>query len=102
MPVWMLGSSLSSAQLAAQLGLPYAFASHFAPNDMERAVALYRGSFQPAGQLATPYLMLGLNVCAADTHKEAKRLFSSHQQSVILSVYGTPWSAAAAGKGFRE
>jgi luciferase family oxidoreductase group 1 len=87
-PVWILGSSLSSAQLAAQLGLPYAFASHFAPNDTERAVALYRRTFQPAGQLAAPYVMLGLNVCAADTDNEAKRLFSSYQQSVVYRSTG--------------
>jgi luciferase family oxidoreductase group 1 len=82
-PVWILGSSLYGAQLAAALGLPYAFASHFAPADMDAAVALYRARFQPSDQLAQPYVMLGLNVCAADTDAEAKRLFSSHQQSVI-------------------
>ena len=82
-PVWILGSSLYGAQLAAALGLPYAFASHFAPAEMEQAVALYRARFQPSDQLAAPYVMLGLNVCAADTDAEAKRLFSSHQQSVI-------------------
>jgi luciferase family oxidoreductase group 1 len=82
-PVWILGSSLFGAQLAAALGLPYAFASHFAPADMERAVAIYRAQFEPSGQFATPYVMLGLNVCAADTDDEAKRLFSSHQQGVI-------------------
>jgi luciferase family oxidoreductase group 1 len=88
MPVWILGSSLSSAHLAGQLGLPYAFASHFAPNDLERAVSLYRGCFRPAGRLVTPYVMLGLNVCAADTDNEAKRLFSSYQQSVICRSAG--------------
>jgi luciferase family oxidoreductase group 1 len=82
-PVWILGSSLYGAQLAAALGLLYAFASHFAPADMDAAVALYRARFQPSDQLAQPYVMLGLNVCAADTDAEAKRLFSSHQQSVI-------------------
>jgi luciferase family oxidoreductase group 1 len=82
-PVWILGSSLYGAQLAAALGLPYAFASHFAPADMDAAVALYHARFQPSDQLAQPYVMLGLNVCAADTDAEAKRLFSSHQQSVI-------------------
>jgi luciferase family oxidoreductase group 1 len=82
-PVWILGSSLYGAQLAAALGLPYAFASHFAPADLEQAVAIDRARFEPSAQLATPYVMLGLNVCAADTDDEAKRLFSSHQQGVI-------------------
>jgi luciferase family oxidoreductase group 1 len=82
-PVWILGSSLYGAQLAAALGLPYAFASHFAPADMEQAIAIYRARFEPSAQRATPYVMLGLNVCAADTDDEAKRLFSSHQQGVI-------------------
>jgi luciferase family oxidoreductase group 1 len=87
-PVWILGSSLFGAQLAAALGLPYAFASHFAPAEMARAVALYRGSFQPSERLAVPHVMLGLNVCAADTDAEAKRLFSSHQQAVIARRTG--------------
>jgi luciferase family oxidoreductase group 1 len=82
-PVWILGSSLYGAQLAAALGLPYAFASHFAPAEMEQAVAIYRARFEPSEQLATSYVMLGVNVCAADTDDEAKRLFSSHQQGVI-------------------
>src|SRR3981189_1031230 len=75
-PVWILGSSLFGAQLAAALGLPYAFASHFAPAEMEQAVALYRNYFQPSERLAAPRVMLGLNVCAADTDAEARRLFS--------------------------
>jgi luciferase family oxidoreductase group 1 len=82
-PVWILGSSLYGAQLAAALGLPYAFASHFAPAEMAQAVAIYRARFKPSGQLTTSYVMLGLNVCAADTDDEAKRIFSSHQQGVI-------------------
>ncbi len=87
-PVWILGSSLFGAQLAAALGLPYAFASHFAPADMEQAVMLYRSRFQPLERLATPRVMLGLNVCAADTDAEARRLFSSHQQAVIARRTG--------------
>jgi luciferase family oxidoreductase group 1 len=87
-PVWILGSSLFGAQLAAALGLPYAFASHFAPADMEEAIALYRGRFQPSARLAAPHVMLGLNVCAADTDAEARRLFSSHQQAVIARRTG--------------
>ena len=82
-PVWILGSSLYGAQLAAALGLPYAFASHFAPADLDQAVALYREQFQPSEQLAQPYVMPGLIVCAADTDAQARRLFSSHQQSLI-------------------
>jgi luciferase family oxidoreductase group 1 len=87
-PVWILGSSLFGAQLAAALGLPYAFASHFAPADMEQAVAIYRARFQPSEQLGVPHVMLGLNVCAADTDEEARRLFSSHQQAVIARRTG--------------
>jgi luciferase family oxidoreductase group 1 len=87
-PIWILGSSLFGAQLAAALGLPYAFASHFAPAEMEQAIALYRGCFQPSERLATPRVILGLNVCAADTDAEAKRLFSSHQQALIARRTG--------------
>ena len=87
-PVWILGSSLFGAQLAAALGLPYAFASHFAPAEMNQAVALYRARFQPSQRLAAPYVMLGLNVCAAATDAEARRLFSSHQQAVIARRTG--------------
>jgi luciferase family oxidoreductase group 1 len=87
-PVWILGSSLFGAQLAAVLGLPYAFASHFAPAEMEHAVALYRARFQPSERLGDPYVMLGLNVCAADTDAQARRLFSSHQQAVIARRTG--------------
>jgi luciferase family oxidoreductase group 1 len=87
-PVWILGSSLFGAQLAAALGLPYAFASHFAPADMAQAVALYRARFQPSERLAESRVMLGLNVCAADTDEEARRLFSSHQQALIARRTG--------------
>ncbi len=87
-PVWILGSSLFGAQLAAALGLPYAFASHFAPTDLEQAVMLYRSRFQPSERLSAPHVMLGLNVCAADTDAQARRLFSSHQQAVIARRTG--------------
>ncbi len=87
-PVWILGSSLFGAQLAAALGLPFAFASHFAPAEMEQAVAIYRARFQPSEQLAAPRVMLGLNICAADTDAEARRLFSSHQQALIARRTG--------------
>src|ERR1700681_2615940 len=87
-PVWILGSSLFGAQLAAALGLPYAFASHFAPAEMEQAVALYRARFQPSERLAVPRVMLALNVGAADTEEEPGRLFSSHQRAVIARRTG--------------
>jgi luciferase family oxidoreductase group 1 len=89
-PVWILGSSLYGAQLAALLGLPYAFASHFAPADLVSAIALYRERFQPSQYLDKPYLMLGLNVVAADTDAEAQRLFTSVQQAVINLRSGRP------------
>lgn len=82
-PVWILGSSLYGAQLAAILGLPYAFASHFAPADMDRAVDVYRSQFQPSQFLDRPYLMMGLNVFAAPTDEEARYLFSSLQQAFV-------------------
>jgi luciferase family oxidoreductase group 1 len=82
-PIWILGSSLFGAQLAAALGLPYAFASHFAPQQMEEAIALYRHQFQPSDQLAEPKVMLGLNVVAAETDEEARLLFTSLQQAFL-------------------
>ena len=81
--VWILGSSLYGAQLAAMLGLPYAFASHFAPAEMENAIHVYRERFQPSERLQSPYVMLGLNVFAADTDEEARLLFSSLQQAFV-------------------
>jgi luciferase family oxidoreductase group 1 len=80
-PLWILGSSLFGAQLAAALGLPYAFASHFAPDALMPALAVYRDKFQPSEQLERPHAMVGLNVFAADTDAEARRLFTSAQQS---------------------
>jgi luciferase family oxidoreductase group 1 len=85
-PLWILGSSLYGAQLAAMLGLPYAFASHFAPNDLLPALAAYRKGFQPSAQQATPYAMAGLHVVAADTDVEAKRLFTTVQQQFTNMV----------------
>jgi luciferase family oxidoreductase group 1 len=79
-PVWILGSSLFGAQLAAELGLPYAFASHFAPAQMMPAIQIYRSMFRPSEYLDQSRLMLGLNVVAADSDDEAQRLFTSHQQ----------------------
>jgi luciferase family oxidoreductase group 1 len=80
-PLWILGSSLFGAQLAAMLGLPYAFASHFAPGALMQALGVYREKFKPSRQLDRPYAMVGLNVVAADTDAEARRLFTSPQQS---------------------
>ncbi|MCK8784724.1 LLM class flavin-dependent oxidoreductase [Roseomonas sp. NAR14] len=80
-PLWILGSSLFGAQLAAVLGLPYAFASHFAPDALEPALETYRRHFKPGKQLQKPYAMAGVNVVVADTDAEARRLFTSAQQS---------------------
>ena len=89
-PIWILGSSLFGAQLAAALGLPYAFASHFAPAAMEQAIEVYRSSFKPSEQLQAPYLMLGFNVCAAETDEEAQYLRTSSLQSVTRMRHGAP------------
>ena len=89
-PVWILGSSLYGAQLAAALGLPYAFASHFAPAAMEQAIEVYRSSFKPSNQLQEPYLMLGFNVCAANTDEEARFLRTSSLQSLVRLRHGMP------------
>ena len=82
-PLWILGSSLFGAQLAAALGLPFAFASHFAPGMMMQAIAIYREKFRPSAQLDKPYVMLGFNVFAADTDEQAQFLASSMQQAFI-------------------
>ena len=89
-PVWILGSSLYGAQLAAALSLPYAFASHFAPEQLEPAIAVYRERFRPSSHLSKPYIMLGISVFAADTDAEARRLFTSQQQAVINLRSGRP------------
>ena len=88
-PLWILGSSLFGAQLAAMLGLPYAFASHFAPAALMEALAIYRDTFKPSKQLDRPYAMAGVNVVAADTDVEARRLFTSAQQQFTNLVRGT-------------
>ena len=88
--VWILGSSTYGAQLAAMLGLPYAFASHFAPAQMEEALDMYRRSFRPSARLARPHVMLGLNVIAADTDEEAAWLFTSLQQAFVNMRTGRP------------
>ena len=89
-PLWILGSSLFGAQLAAMLGLPFAFASHFAPAYMQAAVDMYRDRFQPSEQLQEPYTMLGFNLCAADSTAEASYLRSSSLQSFINLRRGQP------------
>lgn len=87
-PVWILGSSTFGAELAATLGLPYAFASHFAPDALLPALDIYRQRFQPSKQLDHPYAMVGVNVVAADTDEEARRLFTTIQQSFTNLVRG--------------
>jgi luciferase family oxidoreductase group 1 len=89
-PLWILGSSTFGAQLAAILGLPYSFASHFAPDLLLEALSIYRERFQPSAQLDKPYAMVGLPVIAADTDAEARRLFTSTQQSFTNLHRGTP------------
>ena len=89
-PVWILGSSTYGAQLAAALGLPYAFASHFAPDSLMDAIAVYRSGFRPSAQQATPHVMLGVNVFAAETDAEARRLFTSLQQAFVNLRSGRP------------
>jgi luciferase family oxidoreductase group 1 len=89
-PIWILGSSTFGAELAAALGLPYAFASHFAPDALFTALEIYRKQFKPSKQLDHPYAMVGVNVVAADTDKEARRLFTTMQQSFTNLVRGAP------------
>jgi luciferase family oxidoreductase group 1 len=101
-PIWILGSSLFGAQLAAALGLPYAFASHFAPAAMEQAIEVYRSTFKPSAQLQEPYLMLGFNVCAADTDEEARYLRTSSLQSVVRLRHGNPGQLPPPIKDFED
>ncbi len=89
-PIWILGSSLFGAQLAAALGLPYAFASHFAPAQMMQAINVYRTTFRPSPQLNKPYVMLGFNVFVAETDEEAHFLASSTQQAFVNLRSGHP------------
>jgi luciferase family oxidoreductase group 1 len=89
-PLWILGSSLYGAQLAAAFGLPYAFASHFAPRLLSQALETYRTNFRPSAWLAQPYVMLGVNVFAADSDDEARRLFTSLQQAFVNLRRGHP------------
>ena len=89
-PLWILGSSLFGAQLAAELGLPYAFASHFMPDALMDALDVYRTAFKPSAQLKQPYAMAGVNVFAADSDAEARRIFTSAQQQFTNLLRGTP------------
>jgi luciferase family oxidoreductase group 1 len=87
-PIWLLGSSDFSARLAAELGLPFAFASHFAPDYLFAALSIYRDNFKPSDSLDRPCVMIGVNACAADTDEEARRLFTSLQQAFVGLVRG--------------
>jgi luciferase family oxidoreductase group 1 len=89
-PMWILGSSLFGAQWAAALGLPFAFASHFAPAQMMQAIEIYRARFQPSTRLAKPYVMLGFNVFAADTDEEAQLCATSQHQAFVNLRSGLP------------
>jgi luciferase family oxidoreductase group 1 len=101
-PIWILGSSTFGAQLAAHLGLPYAFASHFAPGEMMRAIQVYRDGFRPSERLAAPYVMLGYNVFAADTDAEATQLFTSLQQAFVNLRSGRPGKLPPPVDGYGE
>jgi luciferase family oxidoreductase group 1 len=101
-PLWILGSSLYGAQLAAALGLPYAFASHFAPAALNDAIAIYRRNFRPSAQLERPYVMAGYNVFAADTSEEARLLATSMQQAFVRLRTGQPGKLQPPVKGYFE
>jgi luciferase family oxidoreductase group 1 len=101
-PIWILGSSLFGAQLAAMLGLPYAFASHFAPQQLMQALQVYRENFKPSAQLAKPYAMLGFNVFAADTDEEAQVRATSMQQAFVNLRSGRPGRLPPPVPGYRE
>ena len=100
--MWMLGSSLFGAQLAAMLGLPYAFASHFAPALLEEAAQIYRERFQPSETLDRPYFMAAINLLAADTDEEARYLATSVDQSFVALRTGTPIKLPPPVRGYRE
>ena len=101
-PIWILGSSLFGAQLAAMLGLPYAFASHFAPAAMDDAIRVYRERFQPSRQLDRPYVMLGFNAFAADSDEEARLLATSVQQAFVALRTGNPGKLQPPMPGYEE
>jgi luciferase family oxidoreductase group 1 len=99
-PLWILGSSLFGAQVAAALGLPFAFASHFAPGMMMEAIDIYRARFRPSAQLDEPYVMLGFNVFAADTDAEARLLATSMQQAFVNLRTGRPGQLPPPAEGY--
>ncbi len=101
-PLWILGSSLFGAQLAAMLGLPFAFASHFAPAQMLQAIEIYRESFKPSAQLDQPYLMMGFNICAAESLEEAEYLRTSSLQSFLNLRRGRPGQLPPPIKDFEK
>lgn len=101
-PLWILGSSTFGAQLAAHLGLPFAFASHFAPQMLMQALELYRANFRPSAQLQQPYVMLGFNVFAADSDEEAALLATSQQQSFVNLRTGQPSQLPPPRPGYLE
>jgi luciferase family oxidoreductase group 1 len=101
-PLWILGSSIFGAQLAAMLGLPYAFASHFAPAQMMQAIAIYRDRFRPTPRLAKPYVMLGFNVFAADTTEEARFRATSIQQAFVNLRSGRPSQLPPPVEGYAD
>jgi luciferase family oxidoreductase group 1 len=101
-PIWILGSSLFGAQLAAELGLPYAFASHFAPAALTEALELYRARFKPSARLERPHVMLGVNVFAAETDDQGRRLFTSLQQAFVSLRRGHPGPLPPPVDGFVE
>ena len=101
-PLWILGSSLFGAQVAAAFGLPYAFASHFAPAQMMAAIELYRSEFRPSRDLAKPYLMLGFNVFAADSTAEAEFQATSMQQAFVNLRSGRPSQLPPPVAGYTE
>ena len=101
-PIWILGSSLFGAQLAAMLGLPFAFASHFAPAMMMEAIGVYRERFEPSEQLDRPYVMLGFNAIAADSDEEAHWLATSVQQAFVALRTGHPIRLPPPLEGYAE
>jgi luciferase family oxidoreductase group 1 len=101
-PIWILGSSLYGAQVAAHLGLPYAFASHFAPAQMMEAIHVYRTTFQPSAQLEAPYVMLGFNAFAADSDEEAQLLATSLMQAFVNLRTGDPTPLPPPVAGYKE
>ncbi|AMO70944.1 LLM class flavin-dependent oxidoreductase [Sphingorhabdus sp. M41] len=100
-PLYILGSSLFGAQLAAALGLPYAFASHFAPQMLDEALRIYRRDFKPSDQLAEPYVLCGFNIFAADSDEEAEYLSSSMMQSFVALRTGNPGKMPPPVEGYR-